>query len=172
LFVSVATSTLRAGILVAAAVLGVVVIRGAFPENASQGITGTPSPGTTTPSSNPSTSPTPSSSTTSRKALAHSKTVVLVVNGAGRTGLAGSVTDILKAEHYKAREPTNAARTNTTTLFYRADSEPEAIELQAFMVQRFGLQVAIEPAGGGFPTNIRLEVLLGKDMLTAPTPPP
>ena len=46
-----ATSTLRALILIAAIVIGIVVLKGAFPENSSQGIT------TTLPSHSPAASP-------------------------------------------------------------------------------------------------------------------
>jgi hypothetical protein len=44
-YISVATSTLRAVILIAAIAIGIVVIKGAFPENASQTITTVPSGG-------------------------------------------------------------------------------------------------------------------------------
>jgi hypothetical protein len=165
----VATSTLRAAILVAAVVLGIIVIRSGFPQNASQGVTGSPPPVTTTtpsPTTSPSTGESPS-----RSALPNSKVWVLVLNGAGKSGLAGQVTDVLKADHYRLKLPGDAPRQNTTTIFYRADSLAEAQVLQTFMNQRFGLSVDIAEAPANFPSGIRLELILGKDFLTAPTPP-
>jgi hypothetical protein len=166
----VATSTLRAAILVAAVVLGIIVIRSGFPQNASQGVTGSPPPVTTTspsPTSSSSTGPSPSGS-----ALPNNKVWVLVLNGAGKTGLAGQVTDVLKADHYRLKLPGDAPRQNTTTIFYRPDSLAEAQGLQSYMNQRFGISVDIAEAPANFPSTIRLEVILGKDFLTAPTPPP
>lgn len=165
-----ATSTLRAAILVAAVVLGIIVIRSGFPQNESQGITGSPSPVVTT--TGPVTSVSGPTPATSRAALPNGKVVVLVLNGAGRTGLAGSVNDVLKADHYKTKIPGDAPHQDTTTIYYRADSLPEAQALQDFMQQRFGLPISIAEAPADFPTGIRLEVILGKDFLNAPTPAP
>ena len=47
-YISVATSTLRAVILIAAIAIGIVVIKSAFPDNASQTITTVPPGGKTT----------------------------------------------------------------------------------------------------------------------------
>src|SRR6266545_3307175 len=88
-YISVATSTLRAVILIAAIAIGIVVIKSAFPENASQTITTIPPGGkTTTTTTTPSGTTSPSPSTKPRV----KGVTVQVKNGTSTTGLAAVVS--------------------------------------------------------------------------------
>src|SRR5262249_26696612 len=122
-------------VLIAAIAVGVVVLRQGFTGNASELVAGTGgSPG-------PPASPSPShhaspTSSPKRKAKVHG-VVLEVVNGSGTTGLAASTSLVLKNQGYTMKPPGNLTGSNgatittpTTTIYYRADSLPEAQAIQ------------------------------------------
>jgi hypothetical protein len=80
----------------------------------------------TTPSPTPSTvSPSPKPTV-----LAPSKVNVQVLNGTGRTGLAAAVAQDVEKAGYKLGGTGNAARTDTSTIFYQKGRRAEALAFQ------------------------------------------
>lgn len=158
-----ATSTLRAIVLIAVLVAGVVVLANAFDRNESESVTPTPtgtssvsptSPGAT---SSPSVSPTTTSPTASPPVEG---VVVKVLNGTNTTGLARSTSDTLAQEGYTILEPGNAEVRDQTTLYYRADSEAAAQGLK----QRFFPTAVLEIADPAvFGTEANVTIILGAD---------
>jgi LytR cell envelope-related transcriptional attenuator len=162
----VATSTLRAFILAALVVLGIIGLTKLFPQNASLGVTG-PAGATSTESpqasANPSVSPTP----TATRAAKVRGVVVLVLNGTSKKGLAAEVSATLKTAGYKLKIPGNAKATRRTTVYYRADSLPEA---QAILGRWFP-DALLKPIPASAPDDVRVEVVLGADFAaTSPSP--
>ena len=152
-----ATSTLRAVILAAAIVIGIVVIKNAFPQNASQGITTTSSApsSTTTPSATPSITP---SSSTSAKPRVKGVTVQ-VLNGTDTTGLAGIVTGRLEKAGYTMRTPGGVANAPRTTIYFRPGFQPEA----QFLKEKHFPNAVVAPAPSSFKAN--LTVVLGANFV-------
>jgi hypothetical protein len=156
-YVSVATSTLRAVILAAAIVIGIVVIKNAFPENASQTIT-TTSPttkATTSPSVTPSSSPSESSSAKPRV----KGVTVQVLNGTDTTGLAGVVTGRLKNAGYTMKIPGGVKNASKTTIYYQTGFQPEA----QFLKEKHFPGAVVAPAPSSFKPN--LTVVLGANFV-------
>jgi hypothetical protein len=151
----VATSTLRAVILVAAVVLGIVVIRNAFPDNASRGITIFPPSRsvTTLPTTTPTTA-TSSSPTTKPRVKG---VTVQVLNGTSTTGLASTVTGQLKSAGYSMNTPGNVQTASRTTIYYEKGYKPEA----DYLKQRRLKEAVVAPAPSNFSAN--LTVVLGTD---------
>jgi LytR cell envelope-related transcriptional attenuator len=156
-YISVATSTLRAVILAAAIVIGIVVIKNAFPENASQTITTTPPSTrvTNSPSVTPSTSPSASASTRPRV----KGVTVQVLNGTDTTGLAGIVTGRLKTAGYTMRTPGGVPNASKTTIYYRPGFQPEA----QFLKEKHFPGAVVAPAPSSFKSN--LTVVLGSNFV-------
>lgn len=161
-----ATSTLRAFILAALVVLGIIGLTKLFPQNASLGVTG---PGgaaqvTQSPSASPSVTPTP---TATRRARVKG-VVVLVLNGTSKKGLAAEVSATLTNAGYKLKVPGNARRAlSRTTVYYRADSLPEA---QA-IVSRWFPDALLRPIPGSAPDDVRVQIVLGADFVaSSPSP--
>jgi hypothetical protein len=164
----VATSTLRAAILVVAVVLGIFGIAKAFPDNATQSLAPS-SPGTTA-----STSPTPASSSTSprsrpsptasRKPQVHG-VVVEVLNGSGKTGQASLTSQTLQNAGYTVKPPGNAPHTPTTVVYYAPDSK---IDAQGLLDHYFP-DAQLKPATASFPSGVDIQVVLGTDF-ASPTP--
>src|SRR6266581_2193298 len=124
----VGTSAIRYLILVAALVVGALVIRGAFPSNADRGLAPQgPSPHPVTSRSNrqPSGSPSP-------KPVIHG-VVVQVLNGTSTLFLATSTSTTLHTVGYSVKTPMNAPLTAKTVVYYRPDSQVNA----AYLRQRF-----------------------------------
>lgn len=156
-YVSLATSTLRAGILVAAVVLGVIGLSKAFPDNV-QNLAppvGQPSPIVTTPATGGRT-PTPP--VTPRKGKIKG-IVVLVLNGTSTTGLAASTTDTLQEAGYTVKTPDNAESIPTTTIFYRRANKVDA----DLMKTRFFPTAVLKVADQSVPEDVMLQVVLGED---------
>ena len=158
-------------VLIAAVAIGVVLLRQGFTGNASELIAGTgSSPGSqASPSPGHHASPTPSPK---RKAKVHG-VVLQVLNGSGTTGLAASTSLVLKNQGYTMNAPddlrSNGARitTPTTTIYYRADSLPEA---QAIMHKYFP-SAQVLPAPAGYPADVQVTIVLGTDFAgIAPSP--
>lgn len=154
----------RIVILIVAVVLGVFVLRQGFPINESRAITGSPRPKVKTSpraSTGPPTSPTPT-----RKAKVKG-VLVLVLNGSGTTGLAASTSQMLKNRGYTMRVPGNNPKTTpTTTVYYRADSLPEAELLRS----RFFPRAPLKLFPTSFPRNVQIVVVLGTDYVGSPSP--
>lgn len=150
-------------ILAAAVVIGLLVLRNGFPNNASRGITGAPP---TTPAgtvSPPSPSPSPSPSRSPRI----EGVVVLVLNGTSQTGLASNVAQLLDDEGYTVRDPDNAPSRQRTVIFYKEEFLLEAQHMQ----QQFFPEARLRLAGPSVPRNVNLMVVLGADFLgSSPTP--
>jgi hypothetical protein len=157
-YISLGTSTLRAIILVAAVVVGIIVLKNAFPQGTSPRSAGTPTPSMShSTSSSPATSPSPP---TTQKPRAPKNVVVQVLNGSGVSLAAKSVTDHLAGAGYKTRTEGNAPhRFARTTLFYQADSLLEAQALQ----QKFFHRALLKPAPSAYPKAVDITVVLGTD---------
>jgi hypothetical protein len=160
----VATSTLRALILAALVVLGVIGLTKLFPQNASLGITGA-EPGSTVTSS-PTSSPGTPTPTATRRARVRG-VVVRVLNGTNRKGLAAEVSGTLANAGYKLKVPGNAKAARRTIVYYRADSLPEA----QLMVRRYFPDAVLRPVPAAVPDDIRVQIVLGADFVSgSPSP--
>lgn len=156
-YISLATSTVRAVILAVAVVLGVVGITRAFPEGGDSPITlppagagdVTPSPTVTIP-----TSPSPTASPRAPRNVS-----VLVLNGAGVTGLAADVTTILQDAGYDTLVPDDGARRPQTVVFFQAGSQVEA----EVLADGFFQGARVRPATQAAATDADITVILGED---------
>jgi hypothetical protein len=154
----VATWTLkRIVILVAAVIVGLIVLRNGFPSNASQGITGPPaSPGGgASPTASPSVTTSPSPTASPRI----EGVVVLVLNGTDRDGIAAGVSTALENEGYTVRTPDNAPNRQRTAIFYQEGYQAEA----DLMKTQFLPNAVVRPAGSSVPDDVHLQVILGAD---------
>lgn len=166
-YLSLATSTLRAILLVAAVVVGVVVLARAFDTNASDDLAGAPGPRTSEPADgSPSASPSgasPGNSASPSPGAQQSPqvegVVVQVRNGTSTTGLAASTSETLDAAGYSMQEPTNAEAMETTTLYFAPDAEAAAQAMQ----QRFFPDAVLTAAPDAFPADVDITVILGAD---------
>jgi len=160
-YLSLGTSTLRAALLVVAVILGIILLKKAFPVNASEGVV-TSHPAAVPTSPAPSTRPAPSPT----RAPRIKGVVVQVLNGAARQGLAAAATQTLMHRGYKVEQPGDAAKTTTTVVYYRADSKIDAQFLQA----QYFPDARLKPAPSTFPPTVQITVVLGEDYTPAPTP--
>jgi len=149
-------------ILLAAVAVGVFVLKQGFPTNASQAITSKPPKAVVTPSPHASTATSPSPT---RRAKVR-RVVVQVLNGSGTPGLAATTTELLKRRGYAVKVPANAKTTPTTTVYYRADSLPEAQLLR----NRYFPGAPLKPFPISFPRNIQVIIVLGADFTASPSP--
>jgi hypothetical protein len=145
-----ASSTLKAVILVAVVVVGVILLRDGFPESSGAPI-GTASP---TPSASSTPSVTPSAS-----ARPPSEVRVQVLNGTSVLGLAADVTVMLRGEGYKTAGQGNAPTTNKTTVYYQEGFQAEA---EALAQERFP-DARVRPAPSSVPKRVNIQVVLGED---------
>lgn len=165
-YFSVTTAVLRAGLVIAAVVLGVFVLTKAFPEEGTNGqtqipVTSSPSPDVT---SSPTTvTPTTSPGQTQSPAAPVSLegVTVQVLNGTNEDGLAASTAQNLEQLGVKISGVGNAARTYPiTTLFFRpSDSQPiaEALAQAEFPGAK------LEPATNNLEPDVQVTVVLGDD---------
>jgi hypothetical protein len=165
----VATSTLRAVILVAAVVLGVFGIAKAFSGDATQALapaaSGHPSPGA---------SPSPSASSSPRSLPSPAKSrkprvrgvVVEVLNGSGKTGQASLTSQTLANAGYTVKPPGNSPHIATTTVYYAANAKVDAEGLR----DRYFPGAELQPAPASFPAGVDVEVVLGQDFGASPSP--
>ena len=155
----------RIVILVAAVAVGAYVLKQGFPVNTSQAITGSPRPkagASPRATSGPTTSPSPT-----RKPRVKG-VVVLVLNGSGITGLAASTSQTLKGHGYTMKVPGDARTTRVTTVYYRADSLPEAQLLRS----RYFPRAPLRPFPANFPHDAQIVVVLGTNYGSSPSPSP
>jgi LytR cell envelope-related transcriptional attenuator len=156
-YISLATSTVRAVLLAVAVVLGVVGITNAFPEGGDSPITAPPTAvDNTSPSPSPSspTSPSPQQSPRPPRNV-----TVQVLNGAGITGLAADVSQVLQDAGYKTKVPGDGAHRAKTVIFYQAGSQAEAVALRDGLFE--GAQV--KPATQAAASDADLTVILGEN---------
>jgi len=66
-----------------------------------------------------------------------SEVTVLVANGSGIAGGAGTVTDSLIAQGYTAKDPANAIPTDETGIYFRTGMSQEAREIQELLAPGF-----------------------------------
>jgi hypothetical protein len=164
LYISVATSTLRAAIVIALVVGGVVLIDRAFPS--SEGALGGAT--TTAPPTTPSVTTTPGTQTgggqPEQPQLAGLN--VAVRNGAGVTGLAADTAARLEHRFQVNAIQIDDAPTSVavTTVYYRREANKDEAQ---FLAERFfkGLQVEVLPleAGSGVDKDVQIAVYLGTD---------
>ncbi len=95
---------------------------------------------------------------------------VLVANGTSINGAAGVATEKLIARNYATLTPTNAETVETTTIYYEADYEADALLVAQYLSARPD-QVAPLPAadpGGVDRRGANILVILGADEVTQP----
>lgn len=160
-----ATSTLKAVILIAVIVVGVITIRNGFPENVSDDVapaaTATPAQNVQSPSPTTTFSPSPTEARQPRKG----RTTVQVLNGTDIDFFAATWTDVLKADGWGVATPTNAPTTQNTTILHRPAFLVEAEAIQA----AFFPEAVVEEAPGSMPDGVQVQVVLGSN---APSPTP
>jgi LytR cell envelope-related transcriptional attenuator len=143
------------GAVALVAVLAVVAFgnRGAKKPDATGGVPGTPAASVV---SSPSVSPSPTPSSSVRAA---SSVTVVVLNGAGRPGLAGKTKPKVAAEGYKVLKIGNARATKVSTIFYEPGYREEALALQ----QAFPGFTQVKPADNSIAPGANLTLVLGAD---------
>ncbi len=174
-YVSVATSTLRALIVIALVVGGIVLIDRAFPTAE------TPLGGAqTTPPASPTatTSPTQGGGQGGQGGQGQQErpdltgVAVAVRNGTGVTGLAADTAALLQDRfQVSAIQIDDAPMTvSVTTIYYRRTAdEDEAQFLADRFFGRFDVQAEVAPleAGSGVDKDVRIAIYLGTDYATA-----
>lgn len=164
LYISVTTAVLRAGLVVAAVVLGVFVLTRAFPEDGTEARTPTTTPTeqqtTTPPAGTPTTSPGATQPPAS-PAVSLEGVTVQVLNGTNEDGLAAGTAQDLEQLGVKILGVGNAARTYPiTTLFFRpSDSQPIA---EALAQAKFP-GAKLEPATNNLEPDVQVTVVVGND---------
>jgi hypothetical protein len=160
---SMATSTIRGIILVAAVVIGVLLIGQAFGSGA--GLTlhaASPSP-----TVSPSPSPSPSASVSTRPALTKKTAVknvpIQILNASGVNGLGGEVASQLKKQGYNICDTcveTAGTSDLAKTIIYFA---PGARDLAGYMEQHYLQGAQLKAAKGLFKAHVKLTVMVGAD---------
>ena len=169
-YLDLAASTLRALLVVALVVAGVLGLTRLFPEgNVSRGVTPTgtgPAPTTTTRPSPTGTKPT-GSPTPTRSPRVEGVTI-LVLNGTSTAGLAASTSAVLENAGYDLAEPGNAPAQEITIIYYH---EGYDIEANALKEKFFNLgTTSVREAPPEVPAEVNIEVILGEDFAAADTP--
>jgi hypothetical protein len=160
------TSTLRGILLVAAVLIGVLMISRAFASDATSalrlpvGSTASPSPSvSTSPSVSPSTSPSPKLT----KKTAVKGVPIQILNGTAVAGLGAQVGVSLKSQGYTVvGAPANAGNPNftTTTIYYEAGAK----DLAQFMQQHYLQGAKLKRATASqFSAPVKLTVIVGTD---------
>jgi hypothetical protein len=157
-YFSLATSTLRAIILVAAVALGVFALARAFDGNPTEGVAGSPSAQPTTTASPTTTSPSDSPSPT-ESARPPEDVVVQVLNGTQTAGLASQTSNTLETAGYITKEASNYETTETTTIYYQPGFEVEAGVLQ----EQYFPTAQLDVAPDSFPADVNITIILGGD---------
>ncbi|HEX6261559.1 MAG TPA: LytR C-terminal domain-containing protein [Actinomycetota bacterium] len=171
-YLSLATATLRAGLVIAAVVLGIFVLSRAFPGagDESQG----PGPVTTDGAEE---SPGPEESPQedgggggggggqAPQEVALRGVTVNVQNGTGVTGLAADTAEELRGLGLRIREIGDAARHfDVTTLYFAQGSRPEAEELNATF---FNGEANVQRMPAELEDDVQISVVLGQDYADA-----
>ncbi|MGH2740034.1 MAG: LytR C-terminal domain-containing protein [Actinomycetota bacterium] len=155
---SVATAVLRVGLVIAAVILGVVMLTKAFPTPA----TDLPDePQTVLPQETESpTSPLQEESPAPEASPEVEGVTVQVLNGTAQSGLAAETAELLENEGYRVLAVANAQTSyEVTTLFYQDDSKLEARHLR----QTFFGGAVLERATAQLNQDVRVTIVLGQD---------
>lgn len=165
-YFSVTTAVLRAGLVIAAVVLGVFVLTKAFPEEGTDAqtqipVTSSPSPGVTSSPTTVSPTTSPGQAQSPAAPVSLEGVTVQVLNGTNEDGLAASTAQNLEQLGVKISGVGNAARTYPiTTLFFRpSDSQPIA---EALATAEFP-GAKLEPATNNLEPDVQVTVVLGDD---------
>lgn len=168
-YLSLATAALRAGLVVAALVLGVFVLSKAFPSSGGDLPTTTPGGGTVTES--PTAAPTETGTEVTESPRARethdpSEVELQVLNATDTSGLAEDTANLLEEAGYQIRTFTNAdTDPGQTTLFYRRGFRADAKAL----VEQYFPTGTLEEADPDLPVDI--SIVLSSDYGGAsPTP--
>jgi ABC-type antimicrobial peptide transport system permease subunit len=158
-----ATSTIRGIILVAAIVVGILLIGQAFGSSASPQLHATPPKPSPTVSPSASPSPSVSPSPTLNHATAVKGVPIQVLNGSGNNGLGATVAESLKNKGYKiVAVETAGAETAQTTIYYKQGSK----DLAEYMKEHYVPFAQVKPAKNLFSAPVKLTVLVGSDYHT------
>jgi hypothetical protein len=167
---SLATSTLRALILIAAIALAVVLIKNAFPSNATQGV----GPPGTQKAASPGVSPSPSPSPTHRPGPSPTPQItgilVEVRNGTSQAGLSNSNRQTLQAAGFSVKPPGNAPLTDVTFIYYKPGLLPTAQYLKQRFFPTARLVARATPALTD--PKVQIEIVLGADFAAGSGPSP
>lgn len=168
-YLSLATATLRAGLVIAAIVLGIVVLSKAFPSADTGGETPSAQPSpvipTTSPTEEPIVGPSPVETPDPTESPEVTGVAIQVQNGTNETGLAAETAEQLEGLGYVVEGVGNAARNyEQSTLFFRRDSRAEAEHLNTTF---FEGAAALERKQGDQNPDIRIIVVLGLDFPAA-----
>jgi hypothetical protein len=163
-YVSLATATLRAALVVAALVVGLFVLSRAFPQEETPVPQATGGAPTTPPTDDETTPPTDDETTppTDQPSPDVQGVRLAVLNGTSETGLAAATVDRLKDRGYRVDRDDigNAQSTySVTTLFFRNDSRLEARHLRDTVFKG----AKLEPATASLNPDVRITVALGED---------
>lgn len=173
-YISVATSTLRAAIIIALVAGGIVLINRAFPAN--EGAFGGTATSATPPASPPQTvTPGTGQGGGGQKEPEGPQlagVAVAVRNGTGVTGLARDTAARLQ-ERFDVNpiQVDDAPMTvSVTTIFFRRDADQDEAELLARrFFGKLDVQAEVAPleAGSGVDKDVRIAIYLGTDYATA-----
>jgi hypothetical protein len=162
----VTTAVLRAGLVIAAVVLGVFVLTKAFPESETDAqtqipVTSAPSPDVTSSPTTVSPTTSPGQAQSPAAPVSLEGVTVQVLNGTNEDGLAAATAQNLEQLGVKISGVGNAARTYPiTTLFFRpSDSQPIAEALAAAEFPG----AKLEPATNNLEPDVQVTVVLGTD---------
>lgn len=130
------SSALRGAVLVGlAALLAFLILRGSedlglTPVSASVSASATPTPAATVdPATAPIAEPTP----VTEPARPNSEVSVLVANGTDVSGLAGTLTDLLRNQGFNTRQPRNATPQLASVIYYRPGFAAEAMAVRSVL---------------------------------------
>lgn len=160
-YVSLATATLRAALVVAALVVGVFVLSRAFPQAEAPTPQSTAAPRAPSPEASPTgeqeTTPPPEQPSPRVEGVR-----LAVLNGTQETGLAAQTAQMLQGLGYRVDDEDvgNAQGSyETTTLFFRPNFRREAQHLRNTVFE--GAQ--LERATDQLDAQVRITVVLGQD---------
>lgn len=168
-YLSLATSTLRALLVVGAVAAGVVILTRAFPGSGDGGVQ---APRTAPPVvASPTATPTPTETPTPRATVTPQVegVVVAVLNGTTETGLAAATAERLKGEGYVIKEVGNAESTDRTTIFFRGRDQGRANAqyLRDTFFTEVDALVKRLPKGIEVSRGVQLTIVLGLDWAAA-----
>jgi hypothetical protein len=159
---SIGTSTIRGIILVAAVVIGILMIGQAFGSSSTPALHASSPKPSPSPSASPSPSPSQSTAPPLNRQTAVNGVTVQVLNGSGVDGLAASVADSLKNKGYTICDScveTAAVEQQTTTIYYAQGKK----DIAQYMKEHNFPDAAVKPAKNLFTKPVDLTVLVGKD---------
>lgn len=168
-YLSLATATLRAGLVIAAVVLGIFVLSKAFPTAGDGSPPGSPGPIATTGDDGESPSPEPTENGGEQPPPEEEVNLrgvaVQVQNGTNATGLAAETAEELRDLGLRIREIGNAERNyDVSTLFFAQGSRPQAEELNR---QFFDGAADVQRMPANIQDGIEIIVVLGQDYADA-----